>query len=273
MKKIDPRVESVFAHAAAMHQSGRMKNTIYVKEKEVYILNVDSSVLLRFILSASSAPFDQPLGFKADDYETSSLYEKDGKIIFEKEEGEWNIKKSCGTTELTPDHVADIFSNFPPIKTNRITLRSSITSLLDTKLSHVELSGQVHDSINIKQKNIYDGKLIDITRKKATGMGISEKDNITENFGPLAIRTNDLIALFSFNDQLTFSFGSGDKGYCRVTGRNFKMAGIIGLCRYDELGTIEKLKGERHGRQVKKSRRGKSRSHKPIKKRSVRKKR
>ena len=192
--------------------------------------------------------------------------------VFEKEEGEWNVKKSCGTTELSPDQVADIFSNFPPIKTNRITLRASITTILDTKLSHVELSGQVHDSINIKQKNIYDGKLIDITRKKATGMGISEKDNITEDFGPLAIRTNDLIALFSFNDQLTFSFGSGEKGYCRVTGRNFKMAGVIGLCRYDELGTIEKPKGASHGRQVKKSRRSKSGSNKPIKKRSRRKK-
>lgn len=272
MKKIDPRVESVFAHAAAMHQSGRMRNTIYVREKEVYILNIDSSVLLRFVLSASSAPFSQPLGFNAADYESSALYEKDGKIIFEKEEGEWNVKKSCGTTELNPDQVAEIFSNFPPIKENKITLRSSIISLLDQKLSHVELSGRISESITIKQKNIYDGKTIDITRKKAAGMGVSESDKITKSFGPIAIRTNDLIALFSFNDQLTFSFGSREKGYCRITGRNFKMAGIIGLCRYDELGTIDKPEEGSHGRQVKKSRRSKSRPHKSAKKRSRRKK-
>lgn len=272
MKKIDPRVESVFAHAAAMHQSGRMRNTIYVRDKEVYILNIDSSVLLRFVLSASAVPFSQPLGFNAADYESSSLYEKDGKIIFEKEEGEWNVKKSCGTTELTPDQVADIFNNFSPIKENKITLRSTIISLLDQKLSHVELSGKIHDSISIKQKNIYDGKVIDITRKKATGMGISEGDKITKSFGPVAIRTNDLIALFSFNDQITFGFGSHEKGYCRITGRNFKMTGIIGLCRYDELGTIDTPKEASHGREVKKSRRRQQGSHKPTKKRSRRKK-
>lgn len=272
MKKIDPRVESVFAHAAAMHQSGRMRNTIYVRDKEIYILNIDSSVLLRFVLSASASPFSQPLGFNAADYESSALYEEDGKIIFEKDEGEWNVKKSCGTTELNPDQVAGIFSNFPPIKENKIILRSSIITLLDQKLSHVELSGRIGDSISIKQKNIYDGKVIDITRKKASGMGISEGDKITKSFGPLAIRTNDLIALFSFNDQLTFSFSSSEKGYCRITGRNFKMAGIIGLCRYDELGTINTPKGESHGRQVKKSRRRVKGSNQPIKKRSSRRK-
>lgn len=272
MKKIDPRVESVFAHAAAMNQSGRMKNTIYVKDKEVYILNTDASVLLRFILSAASAPFSEPFGFNAADYESSSMYEKDGKIIFEKDEGEWNVKKSCGSTELTPDQVAGIFSKYPPIKENRILLRASVCSLLDPKLSHVELKGKIHDSITIKQKNIYDGRVIDITRKKR-GMGVSEGDKITKSFGPLAIRTNDLIALFSFNDQLTFCFGSSAEGYCRVIGRNFKMAGVIGLCRYDELGTIDKPKEDSHGRQVKKSRRSKQRPNQQTKKRSRRKKR
>ncbi len=272
MEKIDPRVESVFAHAAALHQSGRMRNTIYVKDKEIYILNIDSSVLLRFILSVSASPFSQPLGFNAADYERSSMYEKDGKIIFEKDEGEWNVKKSCGSTELIPDQVADIFSNFPPIKENKISLRSSIITLLDPKLSHVELSGKIGDSITIKQKNIYDGKVIDITRKKTSGMGISMEDSITKSFGPIAIRTNDLIALFSFNDQLTFHFSATEKGYCRITGRNFKMAGIIGLCRYDELGTINEPKEGSHGRKVKKNRRRQQGSNQPAKKRSSRKK-
>lgn len=272
MDKIDPRVESVFAHAAAMHQSGRMRNTIYVRDKEIYILNIDSSVLLRFVLSASASPFSQPLGFNAADYESSSLYEKDGKIIFEKDEGEWNVKKSCGTTDLNPDQVADIFSNFPPIKENKILLRSSVIALLDQKLSHVELSGRIGESIRIQQKNIYDGKVIDITRKKTSGLGISEGDKITKSFGPLAIRTNDLIALFSFNDQLTFSFSSSEKGYCRITGRNFKMAGIIGLCRYDELGTINTPKEKSNGREKSKSRRRQQRPHKPAKKGQRRKK-
>ncbi len=75
------------------------------------------------------------------------------------------------------------------------------------------------------------------------GFGVGHFDEInTGGFGPIGVRTNDFLALFSFNDLLEMYFNR-DVNYCRVRGRNFRMDCVIALCVYDELGNITLSKG------------------------------
>ena len=234
--KIDSRIEMIFSHAVAMDQSGRLRNTIYIENKNVYVVNSDNTVLLKFTLPSSANPFKNPISFKASDYDSNMFYEKNNKIVFETKFDDLTKKKSCGTPYLTPNKIIEIYHDFSPLKLNKVHLNKNIISLLDENLSHIEISSK-NKQLKIIQRNIYDGTIIEIT-KNEKGFGISE-DKIKTNFGPVGLRTNDFIALFSFNENLTFSFSKNkNKGYCRVLGRNFKMSGIISLCLYDELGTI-----------------------------------
>lgn len=244
MEKVDTRIESIFSHAVAMDQSGRLRNTVYVKDKEVYILNSDRTVILRFILPSSASPFKNPVSFRASDYDSSTFYEKDGQIIFVTKSGDMIRKKSCSTPDLNPDEAAELFSSFSPVKINRFQIHKNIIPLLDENLSHIEFKG-IEDNLSIIQRNIYDGTVIKIEKEKESGFGVVSNDDINSDFGPLGLRTNDFLALFAFNDNLTFSFPEGSQfGFCRVMGRNFKMSGIIALCLYDEMGTIETVKSE-----------------------------
>lgn len=244
MEKVDTRIESIFSHAVAMDQSGRLRNTVYVKDKEVYILNSDRTVILRFILPSSASPFKNPVSFRASDYDSNTFYEKDGQIIFVTKSGDMVRKKSCSTPDLNPDEAAELFSSFSPVKINRFQIHKNIIPLLDENLSHIEFKG-IEGNLSVIQRNIYDGTVIKIEKEKESGFGVVSNDDINSDFGPLGLRTNDFLALFAFNDNLTFSFPEGSQfGICRVMGRNFKMSGIIALCLYDEMGTIETAKSE-----------------------------
>lgn len=245
MQKVDNRIESIFSHAVAMDQAGRLRNTIYIQNKEVYILNSDRTVMLRFILPAAAAPFKNPVSFRASDYDSSTFYEENGKIIFVAKSGDMVRKKSCSTPDLDPSEAAELFAKFKPVKKNRFQIHKNIIPLLDENLSHIEFVG-TDGQLMIIQRNIYDGTVINIEREKASGFGVTSNDDINSDFGPLGLRTNDFLALFAFNDQITFSFPDGIKsGFCRVMGRNFKMSGIVALCIYDELGSIETVEEEK----------------------------
>lgn len=238
MNKIDGKTETIFAHAVALDSSGRLRNTIYAIGKQVYILNSDHTVLLKFELSGSSNPFRLPISFKANDYDSSTFYEEDGKIVFVQKSGDIERKKFSGKGQLEPEEVSSMFAGFvmkDPLNTSSI--HKDILPLLDENLSHIEFSGK-KGVLKIIQRNIFDGTIIEITRKKETGMGVVKKDSIQEDFGPFGLRTNDFIALFAFNDEVSFEFPSGNCNFINVQGRNYGMKGIISLCLYDEMGEI-----------------------------------
>lgn len=245
-KKVDARIESIFAHAVALDQAGRLRNTIFVLDKDVYVLNQDNTVFLRFNLPAG-VQFKSAVSFKACDYDSPVFYDREGLIVFEQKAGDLVRKKSCTTPGQTPEEVAEIFAGFSPVKENKITLHRDVISLLDERLSHIEVSGE-DGGLRIVQRNIYDGTRIEITRDGGRGFGLDKQDQIATDFGPVGLRTNDFIALFSFNDHVTFYFGEGEMDYCRVLARNFKMTGVIALCKYDELGTITTAKEKSNGR-------------------------
>lgn len=243
MQKVDSRIENIFAHAVALNQSGRLRNSVFVIDKEVYILNSDRSVMLRFILPTTAPTFEHPVSFKAGDYDSNTFTERDGKIIFRSASGGFVKEKSCGVPGLEPQAVKEIFSNYVTKKFNKVEIKSSIVANLEENLSHVEISG-TDGEFQLIQRNIYDGAVITIKKEKDRGMGLTSTDEIGSDFGPIGLRTPDFIALFSFNDIITFQFPTDADGFCRVSGRNYKMTGVVSYCLYDELGNILNVKEE-----------------------------
>lgn len=241
MNKISDRIEGIFAHAVAMEQSGRLKSTIYCIENEIFILNSDNTVLLRFLLRKTETPFKHPVSFRANDYDSRSFYEEDGKIIFQTENENYVRTKSCSTPGDTPADIKALFEGYDKLTTNKIALNRDILSLLDDSLSHVEVSAPAKE-LTIVQRNIYSGAIISVKRKKGEGFGsLATVDDISTTFGPIGLRTNDFGALFTFADNLTLSFPTGGIDYCYVRSIDPKLAmeGVIAMCVYDELGGVE----------------------------------
>lgn len=252
MNKINERIESIFAHAVAMEQSGRMKSSIYCIGSDIFILNAENTVLLRFLLRKTEAPFENPVSFRANDYDSRNFYEKDGKIIFVTENSSFVRTKSCATPGVTPQEVKELFSSYKKINDNTVKISSDVLPLLDDSLSHIEISAP-GKNLEIVQRNIYNGSVLRLERKKGEGLGnLLVDDEITDEFGPIGMRTNDFAALFAFIDSLKFGFPSGEIDYCYIRTMDLKMAmeGIIATCLYDELGSVEiSRKGENDGRE------------------------
>jgi len=244
MSQVSNRVEEIFAHAVAMDQAGRLRSTIYVIDREVYIINQDNTVFLRFKLRESEKPFEEPVSFRANDYDSRAFREEGGKIVFETEANGFIRTKTCGTPDADPEEIRDMFKKFKPVKVNKVKLSRDILPLLEEGLSHIEIRAE-EGEIKFVQRNIYSGAVIEISRAVDTGaLGVDNPDELEEDFGPLGLRTGDFSALFAFNDNLVFTFppeGQGD--YCCVRSRDPKMAmdGVVACCVYDELGQISEV--------------------------------
>ena len=251
--KIENIAKEIFAQAVLLDQNGGLRNTIYGIDREIFILNYDHTILLKFDLLKSDDPFETPISFKANDYDSDTFEAKDSKIIFYTKLGDYEKQKICGTTDLTPKEVRELFYTYESPKGDAVSLSKDVLTLLDFDLSHVEFSGKAGKTIRMLQRNIYSGGIIKI-EKIAKGMF---PETLKHDFGPIAIKTNDLRALFVFNDVLKFSFPSneGNEDYILVTGGSTgirKVHGIIACCLYDE---IIKLKTIGNGRKEQKVRR------------------
>lgn len=239
---MERELEAIFSHAVALDQGGRMRNTIFCGGQTVYILNFDKTVLLRFHLSSTNKTFDQPVAFNANDYDSSKFYEKDGRIIFEKSGAGFDRKKSCAVPGKTYSEVESLFSRYTvsPTCHSFIELNKKILELLSEDLSHIEIHTENRKPV-ITQRDIYSGTVTRLTRQPQSGLRLTAvPDTISEDIGPVGLRTNDLAALFNFNENIRLGFSS-DAGYCTVQGMNSTMAGIIAFCLYDELGTIQEV--------------------------------
>jgi len=242
--KISDLVEGIFANAVALDQNGGLKNTIYAIGSEVFIMNYDHTVLLRFRLRRSEASFDSPISFKANDYDSNEFEQKDGRVIFYSGNKGYIKKKTCGTTDLTPEEVKDLFEGYMELseETLTATLSKDILELMDDSLSHIEFTGITGKGVKLTQRNIYSGGVIEV-EKKSDGFF---KDELESDFGPIGIKTSDFQALFTFQNQLKFSFpGSMDENnFIVVKSIESKrdMVGIIASCLYDEIIKIKEVK-------------------------------
>ena len=241
--KITGYIEQIFAVAVALDQSGGLRNSIYAINNEVFIINYDHTVLLRFRLRKTESPFKNPISFNANDYDSNEFYEEGGKIIFICTEGNMQRKKSCKISNNTPTEIKDVFLKF--IKRQEecamINISKSILSLLDVNLSHIEFSGIKGSPIKLIQRNIYSGSVIEIQEKTESTLFQSA---LPFNIEPIALKTNDFVALFSFQDNLKFYFNKSEKEANWILVKSVDaykrdMTGIVACCIYDEIIQIK----------------------------------
>lgn len=257
--KISGTVEQIFAHAVALDQSGGLRNTIYAIGNEVFILNYDHTVLLRFRLRASEIPFENPISFRANDYDSNEFYEEDGKIVFVSNQGGYQRKKSCGTPDFTPKDIQQVFNKYEKEKLEAVVVQlpKDIIGLLDRELSHIEFVGKAGDSLTLIQRNIYSGAIIEVKGKKRKS-GFFDTLKLEKDIEPIAIKTNDFVALFAFQDVLKFHLPvKGKADYMMVESIDSKkrdMKGFIAGCLYDEI--IEIKEAEIYGGRKKPKDRG-----------------
>lgn len=240
--KNELEVERIFAYAVALEQSGRQKNTVFGFRDIVYILNADKTLLLRF--KTSKSEFPEPIGFFASDYDSSEFQINKGIISFIQDNQEFVRKKHCNVPSQTFEEVNDLFLWFQkqsPTEVASITFSKPSLDLLNDNLSHIEFMGR-DGRLTILQRDIYSGTLIELNRRKASGLGLElYEDNIEQDFGPLGMRTNDFMALFSFNDKIRIRFLDSDKHYFIIEGVHNEVTGVVAGCLYDSIGELNYL--------------------------------
>jgi hypothetical protein len=257
--KITGKIEGIFSHAVALDQNGGLRNTIYGLGSKVYIMNYDHTVLLRFAFPKGDKqkPFDPPISFKANDYDSNEFREEGNKIVFTSEKNGYLRTKTCGTTELTPMEVEELFKKYTDQVSDKratMTIDRGILELLDDALSHIEFIAEEGEEIKLIQRNIYSGGIIEVQKAGS----LLDTEAVDNGVGPVAIKTGDFQALFSFTDVIKFHFptdGNGDFVLVETYKSNSPFKGVIACCLYDEI--IEIKEAQTDGRQKQKIRRSK----------------
>lgn len=231
--KISKDTELMFAQAVALSQSGRMKSTIHVKDNDLFIMNMDSTILIKF---HSQDTFPEPFSFYANDYESPHFYTENGKIAFKTNAGDLERVKACALPKLTFEEIQNIWTGKVINKKWNLIFNRSVLGLLEDNLSHVEF----HDPASIKliQKDIYSGSTIEISYRAEGAFDFGNDENFKGSL-PVGLRTADFKSLFSFTDELIFYFQEyGNFIYFEDRSGNF--SGFIAACLYDELPYIAK---------------------------------
>lgn len=253
--KANSRIESIFSYAVAMDNRG-LRNTIHCIGPEIYIVNSDHSMILRFSLRKNEVQFEQPASFNANDYDSPNFEIKGGKIIFETAEGGYERKKICALVGYSAEDLRAIYrKNFKAGKSADFSfyLAKDCCALLEENLSHTEISIEAGKLI-LRQRNVYDGTIIEISPRQK-GL-LDSGGRLPVSFGPVGLKTKDFSSLFSYSDSLEF-FPAGDfllvKDY-----RKQDFDGILSFCMYDEIIDLYKERGdEPDGRKEQKIRRSK----------------
>ena len=258
--KISSRVEALFSQAVALDQAGRFKNSIHCKGTDLFIVNFDKTVMLRFDVPK---PFDTTVNMFASDYDSPNFTEDDGRIFFVQREAGFVRTKSNRIPDLTFEEVREVWDRrraSDNSKADFFVLDRAILSLLDNDLSHIEIFS--NGVLVIQQRDIYSGALIRVVRD-TKGLGLAGlSDRITKNFGPLGIRTADFNGIFAFNSRITF-YPHGSFLY--FSGSENSMEGFVGTCLYDELGTIAYVREDEDGRKESEKRFGQQEVDRPAK--------
>lgn len=239
--KAENHLKQLFSHAVALDQAGGLKNTIFSNGRWVFILNYDHTVLLRFRIE-SGKPFDYPISFRANDYDSDKFYGKDGKIIFLDDTGEYTRKKTCAVPDQTFEQVKEVFDSYieREFETATVSLSKNILNMLDRDLSHIEITGKKGKQIKLTQRNIYSGSVIEVEPKN-----LMVPQEMPFDLEPVGLRTNDFAALFSFRNSVNFSFpkaGESDK-WVKVKADKY-LLGLVACCVYDELINIKEAKND-----------------------------
>jgi hypothetical protein len=239
---INDEVEAMFSHAVRLAQNGMMKSTIHAEGRDVFILNMDSTILLHFRAPEEQEPFEPPFNLFANDYE-SRLYavSETGNVIFKTamKGMEYIRQKECPRPKTTFSGVKAIWENYKPDLTHHVNLEKKIIRHLNKEVSHVELSKAKGEGLVMVQRDIYSGNRITVKDPRtaediklvATGGDFA--------FGPLGVRMVDLLALFTFTKVLTLYFQPDQHWLC-FADREQGLTGILSTGSYDESGYLGK---------------------------------
>lgn len=240
--KISGRVAKIFAHAVALQQSGRLRNTIYCQGNTIYILNQDNTIIMKFLLRSSENRFTFPINFNANDYDlltAHDLLETDehDKVIFIQHHKEFIREKKCVPPDIPFTTVRKMYKS--KIKNLDIkclvTLGKDFKGCLQEDLSHIEFSSY-KGKFKAIQRHIYTGALITITKNFEAKPTLLSKSR-QSSFGPIGVRTNDFLALYTFTDSVKFGFTRGNVSRFESKHGLTPFVGILSHCKYDELGS------------------------------------
>jgi hypothetical protein len=254
--KVAKRTEKIMSTAVAMHQQGRFRNIIHLHPKEMFVVNQDRTMLIRFPYPPEQTKIPRKVAFRADDYDSDHISIQGDQIVFHREEELYQKATWCSVTRDEVD-VVKLFEAYPGQKNFfKFRLQKQVMSLMEESLSHVEFLGS-DGELNLLQRDLYSQTVSQIRKKKGTGFGLDSED--IPDFGGVGIRTADLVALFAFNPELTFLFpkNPAKTGYCRVRGRVLRMEGVLAFCQYDEIGEVFQLEDKNNGRKEQKGKQGK----------------
>lgn len=230
--QIEASTAGMFAQAVALAQNGRMKSTIHVGGKYVFIKNMDNTLLMRY---KSAQVFEEPFSFFANDYESPRIRTENGQVVFITHQDDLKRTKACAAPKLGFHEVKEQWGKHEPNKARSFVLTRAFSSLLDEGLSHIEISKSTGAPVKLLQRDIYSGAQIQVESTAAGGSLLDDEESDAYAFAPIGIRTVDFQALFVFADALTFHPQDGNWLFFEdMTG----MQGILATCLYDELGFL-----------------------------------
>lgn len=231
------RIKGIFAYCLEMDNRG-VKNIIHCIGSNIYIVNFDYSMILRFSLRRIRTNFDSPISFNANKYKSLNFgftEDEDGNnTVFISHSEPHKRKKNHGSSDSKLD-IEAIKKQYRRLiekaKNNDYTffLSDGIIPLLEKDLSHTEISVE-NSKLIIRQRNIYTGDLIEITRKDSVFLTVNK---LPANRPPYALKTEDFMRLFAISKSLEF-----------IPTENFLVVkdavrddfdGVLSFCTYDGL--------------------------------------
>lgn len=224
---VNKRLEQIFSQAAGLSQAGRMKSEVWVMPNEIFLINGDLTVMMRFEAPGVKNAF----AFRTDDYDSSSLKIQDGQVSFIQQNGDWERIKTPAPMEAGKGaQIKKIWESYSKTKPGpEFSFHRDNLTLIDESMSHLEISG-IKDKIQILQRNIYTGATTRIQdNPKAAGL----LQNKRPDFGPVALRTNDFIAMFAFQQSLSFAFQTQWVWVSGNTSPAFNA--VVGACLFNEM--------------------------------------
>lgn len=250
---VNKRIEGIFAQAVAMDNRG-IKNMIHCIGDNIYIVNFDYSMILRFSLRQSEARFEVPISFNANEYDspqfTFEITPDGSEIVFRTVEKEFTRRKICYTKSVSPT-AEDIDKLYQELKKKAeqsqylFYLSSDCVPLLEEDLSHVEISVE-NSSLILRQRNIYTGTIVEV---ESNEKGFFSVNKLPKEMSPIALKTKDFTSLF--NIQKSLAFIPTEDFLAVKDPQKDDFDGVLALCKYDmiiDLYNKDKKEGDEDGR-------------------------
>jgi len=270
---VNKRIEGIFAQAVAMDNRG-IKNMIHCIGDNVYVVNFDYSMILRFSLRQSEARFEVPISFNANEYDspnfTFEITENGSKIVFRTVEKEFTRRKICYTKSVSPN-AEDIDRLYQELKKKAeqsqylFYLSSDCVPLLEEDLSHVEISVE-NSSLILRQRNIYTGTIVEV---ESNEKGFFTVNKLPKEMPPIALKTKDFTSLFNIQKSLAF-IPTEDFLFVKDPQKD-DLDGVLALCKYDMIIDLYNggKGGDEDGRKEQEKGSGKQEADRPPVKRTI----